>query len=77
MQALNNSVADFDEGENKTFRHPVDISEADFVEVHADLGQNGVGGDTSWGARTHQQYTYKGGETYTYGFTLVPVSTLR
>jgi beta-galactosidase len=77
MQVLNNSVADFDEGTTKIFRNTVDVPESDFVEVHADLGQTGVGGDNSWGAKTHEQYMFVGGKRYTYGFTLMPVSTKR
>jgi len=33
----------------------------------------GVGGDNSWGARTHPQYTLPGDQPYEYSFTLSPV----
>jgi beta-galactosidase len=33
----------------------------------------GVGGDNSWGARTHDQYTLPSNQPYAYGFTLKPV----
>jgi len=48
---------DFDEGEEKRNRHTVDLIRRDFVTVHLDLRQTGVGGDNSWGAVTHREYT--------------------
>jgi beta-galactosidase len=44
--------------EKRGDKHPVDIAKRDFTAVTLDLGQMGVGGDDSWGARTHSQYTY-------------------
>jgi beta-galactosidase len=51
------SVDDFDEGEQKTNRHTVDLTRDDYITVHLDLRQTGVGGDNSWGAVPHRQYT--------------------
>ncbi len=36
--------------------HPNELIEQDFVSVHIDLKQMGVGGDNSWGALPHPQY---------------------
>jgi beta-galactosidase len=36
----------------------------------------GVGGDTSWGAKTHPEYTFPA-KPYSYGFRLRPVSAER
>jgi beta-galactosidase len=51
------TLDDFDEGEEKRSRHTIDLVRRDFVTVHLDLRQTGVGGDNSWGAVTHREYT--------------------
>jgi hypothetical protein len=51
------TLDDFDEGKDKRNRHTVDLIRRDFVTVHLDLRQTGVGGDNSWGAVTHREYT--------------------
>ena len=40
-------------------RHLHDLTRADYLDVNIDLGQTGVGGDDSWGARPHAQYTVR------------------
>ena len=37
--------------------------------LNIDFAQMGVGGDNSWGARTHPEYTLPGGQPYKYRFT--------
>ena len=37
--------------------HPTDLTKRDYIYVNLDLKQMGVGGDDSWGARTHKEYT--------------------
>jgi beta-galactosidase len=64
---------DFDEGPVKRGRHTTDVSKRDFVTVNLDYKQMGVGGDTSWGARTHPEYTLPAKE-YSYRFRLRPFS---
>ena len=32
------------------------LARADFITLHVDFGQMGVGGDDSWGAQTHDEY---------------------
>jgi beta-galactosidase len=53
-------------------KHTIDIKERDLVELHIDLGQRGVGGDDSWGARPQKKYQMIGNKKHTYGFTLIP-----
>jgi len=53
--------------------HPCDLPRRDFNTVFVDLRLHGVGGDNSWGARTHDEYTLPGRNVYGYNFTLVPV----
>jgi beta-galactosidase len=57
MSALNVRTSDLDEGTEKRNRHTYHVRPQPLVEVHLDWMQMGVGGDDSWGARTHPQYT--------------------
>ncbi|MFC1490871.1 glycoside hydrolase family 2 TIM barrel-domain containing protein, partial [Candidatus Latescibacterota bacterium] len=55
--------------------HPFELGEPDdVVTVNIDLGQMGVGGDNSWGARTHPEFCYPSGREYSWSFTLRPVN---
>jgi len=51
--------------------HPNELTKRDFVEVHIDLKQMGVGGDDSWGALPHPQYRLPFGP-YTFSVCLEP-----
>ncbi|WP_242134970.1 glycoside hydrolase family 2 TIM barrel-domain containing protein [Aestuariivivens marinum] len=53
-------------------KHTIDILERDLVELHIDLGQRGVGGDDSWGARPQKEYQILANQRHSYGFVLVP-----
>jgi beta-galactosidase len=53
-------------------KHLYDLEKKPFVDLNIDYGQMGVGGDDSWGARTHEQYTLPA-EEYGYGFTMEAV----
>lgn len=55
--ALNILQEDLDEGQRKVNRHASDVRRRPLTEVRLDWHQMGVGGDDSWGARTHEQYT--------------------
>ena len=52
--------------------HVCELPRRDFVTFNVDLGQTGVGGDDSWGARTHEEYTLFC-KPYEYQFRLVPL----
>ena len=54
-------------------RHPHEIGHRDFHTVFLDWKLHGVGGDNSWGARTHRQYTLPGNQPYEFQFTIEPV----
>lgn len=54
-----------------TLKHTFDVRPGDRVTLNLDYKQRGVGGDNSWGARPHPQYTLPAGE-YGYSFFLVP-----
>ena len=57
------------EGVTVVNRHTTDVKERNLVSVNLDYKQMGVGGDNSWGARTHPQYLLTDKE-YTYSFRL-------
>jgi beta-galactosidase len=72
FSAMPQLTEDFDEGVTKKNRHTTDIVKRPFVTLHVDLAQRGVGGDTSWGAETHEPYRLKA-KKYSYGFTVRPI----
>ena len=52
--------------------HPVDIIRRDFTCLTLDLAQMGVGGDDSWGALVHPEYTLPA-KAYSYSFRVRPL----
>lgn len=52
-------------------RHACELPLARYTVVNVDLFQMGVGGDNSWGAPVHPEYTYPAKE-YVYTFRLLP-----
>ncbi len=52
--------------------HPYEIPTRNYVTVNIDYKQMGVGGDNSWGARTHPEYTLPA-KAYEYEFIIEPV----
>ena len=53
-------------------KHPPDVQRRDFVCLTLDHAQMGVGGDDSWGARIHPQYTLPA-KDYDFTLTLRPL----
>jgi beta-galactosidase len=53
--------------------HPYQLPRRDFNTVFVDLRLHGVGGDNSWGARTHPEYTLPGDKPYRLEFSLSPM----
>jgi len=48
---------DFDLGDReKPFKHTCDLIPKDFITLHVDFGQMGIGGDDSWGAHLHDEF---------------------
>ena len=52
-------------------RHTYELSKRNFVSLSIDHKQMGVGGDNSWGATTHEEYTLPA-QNYSYSFYLKP-----
>ncbi len=55
----------------QTSDHIHELPMRDFITVNIDYKQMGVGGDDSWGARTHPEYTLPP-QRYSYSFRLKP-----
>ncbi len=54
-------------------KHTNEIKEQKLVQLNIDLGQRGVGGDNSWGARPQKKYMMYGDKTWKYSFKLIPI----
>jgi beta-galactosidase len=52
--------------------HNYQVERRDNIYLNLDYRQMGVGGDNSWGARTHREFTLPGNEKYAYSFILRP-----
>ncbi|TKG94918.1 DUF4981 domain-containing protein [Puteibacter caeruleilacunae] len=57
------------EGVEVVNRHTNDVKERALTSVNIDYKQMGVGGDTSWGAHTHDEYKLLG-KKYSYSFII-------
>lgn len=68
---FNMNHLDFDRNAPEN-NHGGSMPNEDLVWWNIDLAQMGVGGDNSWGAKTHEQYTLPYGN-YAYRFVLKPV----
>jgi beta-galactosidase len=60
-------------GEPVVRRHTNDVKPRDLTSVNIDYKQMGVGGDDSWGARTHDQYRLTDKE-YKYSFRMKAIA---
>lgn len=63
----------YDGGRDAAQRHTTDMHPRDLVILNLDWKQMGVGGDTSWGAQTHPEYTLPA-RPCSYSFRLRPFS---
>ena len=54
-------------------KHNYQIRQRDFVNINIDYRIHGVGGDDSWGARTHKKYTIDGNQPISFGFIINPI----
>ena len=57
--------------------HDYELPRRDFTTVFIDSKLHGVGGDNSWGARTHPQYTIPGNKPQTLRFIIQPSLNIR
>jgi len=50
---------------------PGDLDKENFIDLNIDYKQMGIGGDDSWGARTHDEYMLPA-RPYAYTFRMIP-----
>lgn len=72
FSALPYTAEDLDPGLTKKNQHPSDLNEREYISLHLDLKQRGVGGDNSWGALPHEQYLLKA-KKYTFSYIIQPI----
>ena len=58
-------------------RHPHELPDRDFNSVFIDWKLHGVGGDDSWGAWTHPQYTLPADQRHEYEFEISPAGGVK
>jgi beta-galactosidase len=58
-------------------KHPFDLVKNISTVLRLNYHQMGVGGDNSWGARTHPEFTLYSNKIYAYRFRLLPVTNLQ
>jgi beta-galactosidase len=63
----------YDGARDGSQQHTTDMRPQDCVSLNLDWRQMGVGGDTSWGAPVHPEYTLPA-QPYAYSFRLRPLS---
>jgi beta-galactosidase len=73
MPLLNVSAWPFTMEELEKAKHTFELPHDSTITVNLDYQQMGVGGDNSWGARTHPQYTLPP-KPYSYRFRLRPIA---
>ncbi|MBW8040419.1 MAG: DUF4981 domain-containing protein [Planctomycetes bacterium] len=71
MPTIDVSAWPFTMGDLEKARHVHELPQRDTITVNLDYKQMGVGGDDSWGARTHPEYTLPA-KPYRYSFRLTP-----
>ncbi|MGC8716408.1 MAG: glycoside hydrolase family 2 TIM barrel-domain containing protein [bacterium] len=54
--------------------HPYELTKRKETILRVNYKQMGVGGDNSWGARTHPEFTLYADRAYSYKFTIKPIS---
>ncbi len=67
---LSASAWPFSMADLEAAKHPNELPKRDFITLNIDYKQMGVGGDTSWGNRTHPEYLLPSREDYRYQFTM-------
>ena len=72
-EPLNFSVLPFALTDLWEATHPYELKKREVNSVFIDAQLHGVGGDNSWGARTHAEYTMPGNRAYSLRFVIGPV----
>ncbi|MFD1257830.1 glycoside hydrolase family 2 TIM barrel-domain containing protein [Mucilaginibacter terrae] len=73
---INVSAHHYQQEDLEKASHTNEVPVKNLVELHVDLQQMGVGGDTSWGAYAHDQYRLLQ-SAYNYGFKITPFEEVK
>ncbi len=60
----------YTENDLEQAKHPHEIQQRNFININIDYKIHGVGGDDSWGAKTHDRYTIDGNQALKFGFII-------
>ncbi len=55
--------------------HPYELTKNSSIVLRLNYHQMGVGGDNSWGARPHPEFTMYANKVYTYSYRIMPISS--
>jgi beta-galactosidase len=72
FSALHYTTEDLDQLTKENYRHTVDLQPRKETILNIDFRQMGVGGDNSWGAQPHKQYTLPA-TNYKLSFSFKPI----
>jgi len=72
VKSLSMSAWPYTMADVESAMHPYELPRREFNTVFIDQRLHGVGGDNSWGARTHGEYTLSGNQPYQFTFTIAP-----
>uniref|UniRef100_UPI0030FB6A4B beta-galactosidase small subunit n=1 Tax=uncultured Wocania sp. TaxID=2834404 RepID=UPI0030FB6A4B len=70
LQPMSFRAWPYTEDDLENAKHDYEIEQRDFVNLNIDYKLHGVGGDDSWGARTHDEYTINGNNPIAFGFII-------
>ncbi|MBJ6368595.1 glycoside hydrolase family 2 TIM barrel-domain containing protein [Snuella sedimenti] len=70
LQPMSFRVWPYTEDNLENTKHDYEIVQRDFINLNIDYKLHGVGGDDSWGARTHKEYTINGNNPISFGFII-------
>ena len=63
--------------DSKGTQHPFNLVKNSSTVLRLNYHQMGLGGDNSWGARPHPEFTLYANKVYTYQFRLLPVTNVQ
>lgn len=63
--------------DSKGTQHPFNLVKNTSTVLRLNYHQMGLGGDNSWGARPHPEFTLYSNKTYTYQYRIVPVTSVQ
>ncbi|MBA4494519.1 glycoside hydrolase family 2 TIM barrel-domain containing protein [Paenactinomyces guangxiensis] len=64
----------YTEDQLESVKHPYELTKMDDIILNLNYKQMGVGGDNSWGARPHPEFTLYANKSYSYSYRLKPIT---